>query len=119
MNIKAINRRHLMKVDKQYRRRFGLFSELICFRNGIMYIEVNYGTKWRKKINTTAFEIACAWKENNIELKHAIGAKVFFIDANGSGKTGSKARRRPNVINGRKIKFDYKRGLLFSGKYLN
>lgn len=103
-----------MKVDKQYRSRFGLHSELICFRNGIMYIEVNYGNKWTKKINATAYEIAWAWKENNIELKHAIGAKVYFANTN-----PQKVNKGRSVINGRKAKFEFKRGLLFSGKYLN
>ena len=113
MNIEEINRRHLFQTDKMYRMGFGLCSRLLDYRNGVIYLEVMFGRRWKKSYNTTAYEIAKTWKDGNKELSKAIGSKVFIIDAR------KNPYKKSMYFNGESVLHDGKKGLLFAKDILN
>lgn len=60
INIKEINRKHLLKSDVVYRINYGLSSRLVNFRNGIMYLEVMFTRKWKKIMTKLQKNWRCA-----------------------------------------------------------
>ena len=113
MDIKEINRRHFFETDKHYRIGFGLCSNLIAFRNGIIYLEIMFGKKWSKDYTETTRELAYCWKNKNLELSKAIGCKVYIIDAK------RHAYKRNLYFNSKPVSYDAKKGILFRENILN
>lgn len=113
MNLEEINRRHLFQTDQLYRIGFGLYSKLLDYRNGILYLEVMFDDRWMNDYNGTAYELAQCWRDNNDELKKAIGCKVFIIDARQYPYKKELYRRRI------KPDYDARKGLLFRESLLN
>ena len=113
MDINSINRRHYIETDMYYRVGFGLTSKLLSFENGIFHLEVVIGRKWDKSYNATASELAYCWKSSNPELSHAIGCKVFIIDA----KTYDY--KQYLIHKGLTPGYDARKGILFSKNLSN
>ncbi|MCB0657814.1 MAG: hypothetical protein KDC57_16830 [Saprospiraceae bacterium] len=113
MNIEEINKRHLFKTDQLYRIGFGLYSRLLDYRNGVIYLEVLFDKRWKSDYNGTAYELARCWRDNNSELGKAIGCKVFIIDAR---KFPYKKDLFRNKI---RPEYDARKGLLFKENLLN
>lgn len=113
MNIEEINKNHLLKADMLYRVSYGLSSRLVRYRNGIIYLEVMFGNKWHKDYNDTCVEIAQCWMKSNRELEHAIGCKVYIIDAR------KYPYKKDLYLNSGVASYDAKKGLLFSEDHLN
>jgi len=81
MNIEEINRKHFIKTDMFFRVGKGLSSKLQRYEHGIIYIELEVRTKWKKTIDSAAWMIANSWKEENPEFQDAVAAKVYVIDS--------------------------------------
>ena len=113
MNIEEINRKHFMETDMYYRVGYGLSSKLLKFENGIIFLEVLIGKKWKKSYNATAFELAKCWKDTHQELAKAIACKVFIIDT----KAYPYKRTLRNM--GASPGYDAKKGIIFRDNYLN
>lgn len=58
----------------------GLSSNLISYRNGIMFIEVILTDKWKRSYDFTAYQVAHDWKNSFSTLENAIGCKIYIID---------------------------------------
>lgn len=113
INIKEINRKHLLKSDVVYRINHGLCSRLVNFRNGIMYLEVMFTKKWNKSYEETTEELAYCWKESNDELNKSIGCKVYIIDAR------KYAYKKELYLQSGVASYDAKKGMLFNSDLLN
>ncbi|MBK6546327.1 MAG: hypothetical protein IPO78_06995 [Saprospiraceae bacterium] len=113
LNIKEINRKHLLRSDVVYRINYGLCSRLVNFRNGIMYLEVMFTKKWKKNYDETTEELAQCWKETNDELKKAIGCKVYIIDAR------QYPYKKEMYLHSGVASYDAKKGMLFNTDQLN
>ena len=113
MSIDEINRNHYFKSDMYYRVGFGLSSQLLAFRNGIIYLQVMVGIKWTKNYHDTTMEMANCWRSEHQELKDAIGCKVFIIDAR-------KYPYKEELFQMKmQVSFDAKMGMLFCDNILN
>jgi len=113
VNLEHINRRHILQIEGDYRREHDLYSRLVTFRNGVIYLEVMFGPKWRKNYRSTAFEIAHFWKENHPEIGTALGAKVYIVDAR------KHLHKRNAYFNGEYIEHDGKKGVMFTPYFVN
>jgi hypothetical protein len=113
INIKEINRKHLLQSDVVYRINHGLCSRLVNFRNGIMYLEVMFTKKWQKTYEETTEELAYCWKESNNELKKAIGCKVYIVDAR------KYPYKKDLYLQSGVASYDAKKGMLFNADLLN
>jgi len=51
------------------------------YDHGIIYVELEVRTKWKKSIDSAAWMIANSWKEENPEFQEAVAAKVYVIDS--------------------------------------
>jgi len=113
MNIQELNNRHFQKTDFIYRQGFGLSSRLLKFQNGIIYLEIIFGNRWKKGYNATAYEIARCWRDHHPELHAAVGCKIYIIDARlYPFKKELYSKSRP-------VCYDAKKGVIFSENYLN
>jgi hypothetical protein len=113
VNIEEINKKHLLKTDMLNRVSYGLSSRLVRFKNGIIYLEVMFGRKWHKTYTDTCMEIAECWRKSNLELEHAIGCKVYIIDAR------KYPYKKDLYLNSGIASYDAKKGLLFAENHLN
>ena len=113
INIKEINRKHLLKSDVVYRINYGLSSRLVNFRNGIMYLEVMFTRKWKKNYDETTEELAMCWRESNDELRKAICCKVYIIDAR------QYTYKKELDLQSGVASYDAKKGILFNQEQLN
>lgn len=113
INIKEINRKHLLKSDVVYRINHGLSSRLVNFRNGIMYLEVMFTRKWKKNYDETTEELSRCWRESNEELKKSIGCKVYIIDAR------QYPYKKELYLQSGVASYDAKKGILFHPDQLN
>lgn len=113
INIKEINRKHLLKADVVYRINHGLCSRLVNFKNGIIYLEVMFTNKWKKDYDETTEELAFCWKERNEELQKAIGCKVYIIDAR------QYPYKKELYLQSGVASYDAKKGMLFDIQHLN
>lgn len=113
INLKEINRKHLLKSDVVYRINHGLCSRLVNFRNGIIYLEVMFTNKWKKDYDETTEELAFCWKERNEELQKAIGCKVYIIDAR------EYPYKKELYLQSGVASYDAKKGMLFDIDHLN
>ncbi len=59
----------------------GLSSKLLKYEHGIIYVELEVRTKWKKTIDSASWLIANSWKEENPEFQEAVAAKVYVIDS--------------------------------------
>ncbi len=113
MNIEEINRKHIIQTDCLYRVGYGLRSRLLDFQNGIIYLEIVFGSRWHNNYSATVYELAHCWKDNNPELAKAQGCKVFIIDG----------RKDPEKIElheaGIQVHYDARKGILFPPFTLN
>ena len=75
-----INKRHIPKVDRQYRVHGGLSSELMDFENGTIILRVTISEKWTKSPEETALQLAGSWKNNNPELSSASSYRAFILE---------------------------------------
>lgn len=112
-NLEKINRRHILEIECAYRKKHDLYSRLVTYRNGIIYLEVMFGPRWRKNYRSTAFEIAHFWRKNHPEITEAVGAKVYIIDAR------KHLYKRNAYFNGEHLDHDSKKGVLFSPYFVN
>ena len=113
MSIEEINRKHYFKADMYYRVGYGLSSRLLAFRNGIIYLQVVIGRKWNKDYHATTLELAHLWRNEHEELEHALGCKVFIIDAN-------KYPYKQDLLKLKvQVNTDAKMGMLFTSDVLN
>ena len=113
MNIEEINKKHFLETGMYYRVGFGLHSKLVDYKNGIIFLEVIIGRKWRKSHNATAHELAHCWKETHPELEKAVAAKVYIID------TKKYSYKRALIHSGVKPSYDAKKGVLYREQYMN
>ncbi len=113
MNLIEINRKHLLKCDVVYRVNYGLTSKLVRYQNGILYLEVMFTKKWTKDYDQTTEEISRCWRDSNIELSHAIGAKVYIIDAR------QFEYKKDLYLAAHVASYDAKKGMLFNSDILN
>lgn len=113
INIKEINRKHLLKADVVYRINHGLCSRLVNFKNGIIYLEVMFTNKWKKDYDETTEELAFCWKERNEELQKAIGCKVYIVDAR------QYPYKKELYLQSGVASYDAKKGMLFDIDHLN
>ena len=113
MNIEEINKKHFIETDMYYRVGYGLSSKLLNFSMGIFTIEVVVSEKWSKDFNATSQELAYLWKNNHIELKRAIGCKVYIIDSR------TYDYKHALLTRGIKPGYDAKKGIIFRKGYLN
>ncbi len=81
MNIEDINRKHFIKTDMYFRVGKGLSSKLLRYEHGIIYIELEVRTKWKKSIDGAAWTIANSWKNEHPEFSEAVASKVYVIDS--------------------------------------
>ena len=58
----------------------GLSSKLLKYEHGIIYVELEVRTKWKKTIDSAAWLIANSWKEENPEFAEAVAAKIYVVD---------------------------------------
>lgn len=113
MNIQELNKRHYFKTDFIYRKGFGLSSRLLKYKNGIIYLEIIFGSRWHKSYNSTAYEIARCWRDHHPELTKAIGCKIYIIDARSYPfKKELYGKQRP-------VAYDAKKGVIFAENYMN
>ena len=63
------------RIDK------GLSSKLIRFDHGIIYLELEVRSKWKRSLDAASWTIAHSWKMENPEFKDAIASKVYVIDS--------------------------------------
>jgi len=113
MNIQELNKRHFFQTDFIYRKGFGLSSRLLKFQNGIIYLEIIFGRRWKKNYNATAYEIARCWRDHHPELRGAVGCKIYIIDARMYPfKKELYSKQRP-------VCYDAKKGVIFSDNYMN
>ena len=96
-----------------YRVGYGLSSKIIDYKSGIFTIEVVVGKRWNKDYSSTAQELSYLWKNSHKELEHAIGCKVYIIDAK------SFNYKQALIHRGIKPGYDSKKGILFRKGYLN
>lgn len=113
MDIENINRRHYIETDMYYRVGYGLTSKLLSYEHGIFHLEVTIGKRWEKSHNSTSSEMAYCWKNTHPELAHAIGCKVFIIDAK------NNEYKQYLIHKGMKPGYDAKKGILFSKNLSN
>lgn len=113
MDIEKINRKHFLGLDMYYRAGFGLSSKLIKLSNGVIHLEVVIGRKWQKNYNSTAAELAYAWRDSHSELRKAIACKVFIVDCKKNGY------KQFFVHSGITPVYDAKKGIIFGKNYLN
>lgn len=113
MNIEELNRKHFLETDMFYRVGYGLSSKLLDFKNGVIYLEIVTGRKWKKSHNATAHELAHCWKKTHPELSHAIACKVYIIDT----KKNPYKRSLLNV--GVQADYDARKGVIFAENFLN
>ena len=113
MDIEKLNRKHFLGLDMYYRVGFGLSSKLIKFENGILHIEVVIGRKWKRNYNSTAAELAYAWRDSHKELSKAIACKVFIIDCK------INQYKQFFIQSGIKPTYDARKGIIFAKNYLN
>ncbi len=113
MDLEKINRKHFMETDMYYRVGYGLSSKLIDYRNGIVFIEVTMGRKWKKSYNATAHELAYCWKDAHKELGKAIACKVFIID------TKKNQYKQSLIHSGITPGYDAKKGVIYAEYYMN
>jgi hypothetical protein len=113
VNIEELNKNHLVNTDMLYRVSYGLSSRLVRYKNGIIYLEVMFGNKWYKDYNDTCLEIAQCWKNGHRELEHAIGCKVYIIDAR------KYPYKKDLYLKSGIASYDAKKGLLFAENHLN
>ncbi len=59
----------------------GLSSKLLKYEHGIIYVELEVRTKWKKTIDSAAWLIANSWKEENPEFAEAVAAKIYVVDS--------------------------------------
>ncbi len=81
MNIEEINKKHFIKTDMLFRVGKGLSSKLIKYEHGIIYLEVEVRSKWRKSMDAAAYTIAQSWYREHPEFTDAVASKVFIIDS--------------------------------------
>lgn len=113
MNIEELNQKHYFKTDLKYRIDHHLSSKLLAIKNGILHLEVVIGSKWKGSHQQAAVDIANSWKNENEELNHVLGAKVFVVIAN-------EAKLPVNFQNfNRRMSYDISLGILFSDHLLN
>ncbi len=113
MDIERLNRKHFLGLDMYYRVGYGLSSKLLKFENGIFHLEVVVGRKWRNNYNSTAAELAYAWRDSHKELSKAIACKIFIVNC----KTNNY--KHFFIHSGIKPSYDAKKGVIFSKHYLN
>ncbi|MCC6752613.1 MAG: hypothetical protein IT266_01375 [Saprospiraceae bacterium] len=113
IDIREINRKHLLKSDVVYRINHGLCSRLVNFRNGIMYLEVMFTNKWKKNYEETTEELALCWRKCNEELGAAIGCKVYIVDAR------KHPYKKELYLQSGVASYDAKKGMLFDSTHLN
>lgn len=113
INLQEINRKHLLNADVVYRVNHGLCSKLVNYKNGILYIEVMFTGKWTKNYDQTTEEIARCWRDSNKELAHAIGCKVYIIDAR------KHNYKKDLYLHSKVASYDAKKGILFYDSILN
>jgi hypothetical protein len=114
MDLKQLNRQYFLKKDMYSTVLDGLSSNLISYRNGIMYIEVVMNTKWKRSYDFTAYQVAHDWKDSFSTLKNALGCKIYIID---------KRRFPTSVIDDISRlsipQYQAKKGILFRSDQLN
>ncbi|MEE9371456.1 MAG: hypothetical protein V3V00_00220 [Saprospiraceae bacterium] len=81
MNIEEINKKHLLSTDMYFRVGQGLSSQLLKYEHGILYLEIEIRTKWKKSVDAAAYTVAYSWKNEHEELCEAIASKVFIINS--------------------------------------
>ena len=79
--LRAINHRHIRRVDKFYRMYAGLSSQLVRFEDDIMYVEIMNTERHILSTFNTAVAFASRWREWNEELAPARGFVVVFKKA--------------------------------------
>jgi len=113
MDLNHINRKHQLEVDFYYKFEYGISSKLIQFENGIFRLEVLLTRNTCKDYSSIAAEVANLWQSSRKELKHAIGCKVFIIDAY---KFPFKQEwLKCNIL----PEYDSRKGIIFYRQHLN
>lgn len=113
MDINKINRKHFVETDMHYRIGRGLSSKMLKYQNGVVYLEVTVGKKWKKSYTATSSEIAYLWKDTHIELKGAIACKVYIIDLK------ENLYKKELIHKGIHPGYDAKKGIIYNRYHLN
>lgn len=114
MDLKQLNKQYFLKKDMYTAVLNGISSNLMSYRNGIMYLEVVLTSKWKKSYDFTAYQLAHDWKNSFKSLENAIGCKVFIVDhrqktSKGYGESKSFSTKA----------YRAKKGILFRSDQLN
>ena len=80
LDIKAISRRHVNRIDKLYRMHGGLSSELLSYESEVIELEIRKGKRWPKVPKVTARQLADCWKSSNHELSGAVAFVVHIYE---------------------------------------
>jgi len=113
MNLEQLNKEHFLERDIYNSVIQGMSSSLVDYRNGIMYINVFVGRKWKKSYTITAYEVAHQWRDNFPELNMSIGCKVFIVSV--LDQPGVKSYFDMKI----KSSYSAKKGILFGQNQLN
>jgi hypothetical protein len=114
MDLKQLNNQYFLRKDMYQTVLNGLSSNLVSYRNGIMYLEVTIGEKWKRSYDFTAYQLAYDWRNSFSTLENAIGCKVFIIDLRNDRKT-----IRTASTGGSRRPYTAKKGILFRPDQLN
>jgi hypothetical protein len=114
MDLKQLNKQYFLRKDMYTSVLEGISSNLISYRNGIMYIEVVISKKWKRSYDYTAFRVAHDWKKSFESLEDAIGCKVFIID-----KRNDKTLLPVKKLKLKAHPYQAKKGILFRSDQLN
>jgi hypothetical protein len=74
--ISELNNKFIRRIDKKYRMFAGLASELVDYRDDIIYLHISISKRWPKPPEVTASQLAGDWKTYNPELAGARGYDV-------------------------------------------
>jgi hypothetical protein len=80
--VSAINDYYIRNMDKFWRMYAGVSSQLLFYRDGILYIEIQNSEKNILSTFNTAVAFANRWRDYNDELKNAQGFVVVFKKIN-------------------------------------